>query len=270
MLSDVSYAIDVGEQDKQLAQQIQEDQQTIAAVHQTVQDMRAAQDDLRLQTAAQKVKLDQQLKALKAAQAELHRLEVATKRALNDPERRLRRSCSGTRRTSPRRTRRDRVGAASARVEDLRPRRAAVPAGQHPVEVQRLAHLADERHRHPGLRLHRRRLRAAARELPALSQRHRHRRDQRVRDADQGVRRRPDRVHRLELRRRLGSGLDRDRRPLVEPDDVVRPHEGRTRTRAGSRPARWCNRARSSATRTRRGTRRVATSTGWWSSTATS
>ena len=44
--------------------------------------MRAAQDDLRLQTAAQKVKLDQQLKALKAAQAELHRLELATKRAL--------------------------------------------------------------------------------------------------------------------------------------------------------------------------------------------
>jgi murein DD-endopeptidase MepM/ murein hydrolase activator NlpD len=82
VLSDVSYAIDVGEQDKQLAQQIQEDQQTIAAVHQTVLDMRAAQDDLRLQTAAQKVKLDQQLKALKAAQAELHRLEVATKRAL--------------------------------------------------------------------------------------------------------------------------------------------------------------------------------------------
>ena len=82
VLSDVSYAIDVSEQDKQLAQQIQEDQQTIAAVHQTVQDMRAAQDDLRLQTAAQKVKLDLQLKALKAAQAELHRLELATKRAL--------------------------------------------------------------------------------------------------------------------------------------------------------------------------------------------
>ena len=82
VLSDVSYAIDVGEQDKQLALQIQEDQQTIAAVHQTVLDMRAAQDDLRLQTAAQKVKLDQQLVALKSAQAELHRLELATKRAL--------------------------------------------------------------------------------------------------------------------------------------------------------------------------------------------
>jgi len=82
VLSDVSYAIDVSESDKQLALQIQEDQQTIAAVHQTVQDMRAAQDDLRIQTAAQKVKLDAQLKALKAAQAELHRLELATKRAL--------------------------------------------------------------------------------------------------------------------------------------------------------------------------------------------
>jgi murein DD-endopeptidase MepM/ murein hydrolase activator NlpD len=82
VLSDVSYAIDVGEQDKQLAQQIQEDQETIAAVHQTVLDMRAAQDELRIQTAAQKVKLDQQLKALKSAQAELKRLEAATKRAL--------------------------------------------------------------------------------------------------------------------------------------------------------------------------------------------
>ena len=36
VLSEVSYTIDVGEQDKQLAQQIQEDQQTLAAVHQTV------------------------------------------------------------------------------------------------------------------------------------------------------------------------------------------------------------------------------------------
>ncbi len=82
VLSDVSYAIDVSEQDKALAIQIVQDQQTLAAVEQTVEDMRSATDDLRVQTAAQKAKLDKQLKALKAAQAELRRLEQATKSAL--------------------------------------------------------------------------------------------------------------------------------------------------------------------------------------------
>jgi len=82
VLSDVSYAIDVGEQDKALALQIAQDQQTLASIHQSVGDMRSATDDLRAATAAQKVKLDKQLKELKAAQAELRRLEIATKQAL--------------------------------------------------------------------------------------------------------------------------------------------------------------------------------------------
>jgi murein DD-endopeptidase MepM/ murein hydrolase activator NlpD len=82
VLSEVSYSIDAGEQDRALAQQIALDQEALSAVHETVDATRAATDDLRVQTALQKIKLDGQLKELKAAQAELKRLEAATKRAL--------------------------------------------------------------------------------------------------------------------------------------------------------------------------------------------
>jgi murein DD-endopeptidase MepM/ murein hydrolase activator NlpD len=82
VLSEVSYSIDVGEQDKALAEQIEKDQTTLAAIHQTVEDTRVATDGLRVETAAQKAKLDGQLKELKAAQAELKRLEAETARAL--------------------------------------------------------------------------------------------------------------------------------------------------------------------------------------------
>jgi len=82
VLSDVGYAIDVGEQDKALAEQIVQDKQSLAAVHDTVVNMRVAAEQLRVATAAQKVKLDKQLKELKSAQAELRRLEIATKQAL--------------------------------------------------------------------------------------------------------------------------------------------------------------------------------------------
>ncbi len=82
VLSEVSYTIDVGEQDKALAQQIEQDQTTLAAVHETVQQTRVATDDLRAETARQRVKLNAQLKELKAAQLQLKRLEAETARAL--------------------------------------------------------------------------------------------------------------------------------------------------------------------------------------------
>ena len=82
VLSEVSYSIDMGEQDKALAEQITMDQEALAAVHETVVDMRAATDDLRIQTAAQKVKLNQQLAELRSAQKELKRLEAETAKAL--------------------------------------------------------------------------------------------------------------------------------------------------------------------------------------------
>jgi len=82
VLSDVSYMIDVSEQDKALAQQIVQDQETLAALHQTVDNTRVATDQLRVDVAAQKVKLDAGLQELKVAQAQLKKLEEATQRAL--------------------------------------------------------------------------------------------------------------------------------------------------------------------------------------------
>jgi len=82
VLSQVSYTIDVGEQDKALAEQIVRDQATLGAIHQSVTETRTATDELRVATAAQKVKLDAALKELKAAQTELKQLELATARAL--------------------------------------------------------------------------------------------------------------------------------------------------------------------------------------------
>jgi murein DD-endopeptidase MepM/ murein hydrolase activator NlpD len=82
VLSEVSYTIDVGEQDKALAEQIVKDQEALSSVHESVNETREATDALRVDTAAQKVKLDAALVELKAAQAELKRLEAATKRAL--------------------------------------------------------------------------------------------------------------------------------------------------------------------------------------------
>ena len=82
VLSQVSYTIDVGEQDKALAEQIVRDQSTLATIHESVDATRGATDDLRIATAAQKVKLDASLKELKAAQQELKRLQAETARAL--------------------------------------------------------------------------------------------------------------------------------------------------------------------------------------------
>jgi murein DD-endopeptidase MepM/ murein hydrolase activator NlpD len=82
VLSEVSYTIDVGEQDKALAQQIVKDQETLAAIHQTVSDTRTATDQMRVQVADQRTKLNAQLVQLNSAQAQLKKLEAETKRAL--------------------------------------------------------------------------------------------------------------------------------------------------------------------------------------------
>jgi murein DD-endopeptidase MepM/ murein hydrolase activator NlpD len=82
VLSQVSYYLDVSEQDKALAEQIMSDQETLASLHQTVVETRANTNELRQQTAVQKRALDAQLKALKQAQAALHQLEIRTARIL--------------------------------------------------------------------------------------------------------------------------------------------------------------------------------------------
>jgi murein DD-endopeptidase MepM/ murein hydrolase activator NlpD len=82
VLSQVSYSIDMGEQDKALAQKIFNDTKALEALHQSVQDTRSATEVIRVETAAQKAKLDAQLVELKSAQQELKRLEAETEKAL--------------------------------------------------------------------------------------------------------------------------------------------------------------------------------------------
>jgi murein DD-endopeptidase MepM/ murein hydrolase activator NlpD len=82
VLAEMSYYIDVGEQDKALATQIANDQETLAAIHQTYSDMRDRTNELRQATAAQKRSLDQSLADLKDAKASLKQLEDKTAQAL--------------------------------------------------------------------------------------------------------------------------------------------------------------------------------------------
>jgi murein DD-endopeptidase MepM/ murein hydrolase activator NlpD len=82
LLSEMSYYIDVGEQDQALAGQISRDKETLAALHQTVAETRARTNQLRQETAAQKRVLDRSLQALKETKAELRKLERAIARTL--------------------------------------------------------------------------------------------------------------------------------------------------------------------------------------------
>lgn len=82
LLSEMSYLIDVGEQDKALAVRIRTDQETLATLHQTTEDTRNRTNDLRKATAAQKRELDRSLAELEQARAELKVLEEVTETAL--------------------------------------------------------------------------------------------------------------------------------------------------------------------------------------------
>ena len=82
LLAEASYMIDVGEQDRALAQEIEHQQELLAAVHQTVVETRTANEVLRQETRQQKIALDKSLVELKAAQAQLKKLEKAAQRQL--------------------------------------------------------------------------------------------------------------------------------------------------------------------------------------------
>jgi len=82
LLAEMSYFIDVGEQDKALATQVAKDQETLASLHQTTLDARSRTDDLRQDTAAAKRALDKSLASLKAAKAALKKLEKRVAAAL--------------------------------------------------------------------------------------------------------------------------------------------------------------------------------------------
>jgi murein DD-endopeptidase MepM/ murein hydrolase activator NlpD len=82
VLSEVSYNLDIGQQQKVLAQQIAEDQAVLVQLHQSVVTARQQTEALRQVTAQQKVQLDADLAALKAAQAKLKALEIKTAKIL--------------------------------------------------------------------------------------------------------------------------------------------------------------------------------------------
>ena len=82
LLAEMSYFIDVGEQDKALATQISMDQETLAEIHQTVADTRTQTNELRQETAAQKRDLDRNRASLVAAKKRLEALEAKTRAEL--------------------------------------------------------------------------------------------------------------------------------------------------------------------------------------------
>ena len=87
LLAEMSYYIDVGEQDKALASQIAADQETLASLHQSTEDTRERTNVLRQETAAQKRALDKSLVGLKEAKAALKVLEKRTAAALASQKR---------------------------------------------------------------------------------------------------------------------------------------------------------------------------------------
>jgi murein DD-endopeptidase MepM/ murein hydrolase activator NlpD len=82
LLAEMSYYIDVGEQDRALADQIAKAKETLAAIHQTVAETRARTNVLRQETAAQKRDLDKAMRALQETKKELRRLEKQVARTL--------------------------------------------------------------------------------------------------------------------------------------------------------------------------------------------
>jgi murein DD-endopeptidase MepM/ murein hydrolase activator NlpD len=79
VLSDVSYYLDLGEQDKALAQQIQDDQRTLAQMLAQVKDARKSVDDLAAQVSIQRELLDGEMLQLTSAADQLE----ATKKSLD-------------------------------------------------------------------------------------------------------------------------------------------------------------------------------------------
>lgn len=82
VLAEVSYFIDVGEQDEALADQVARDQETLAAIHQSMEDTRTQTNELRQQTAAQKRSLDRSRENLLAAKSRLEDLEARARAEL--------------------------------------------------------------------------------------------------------------------------------------------------------------------------------------------
>jgi murein DD-endopeptidase MepM/ murein hydrolase activator NlpD len=82
VLSEVSYHLDLAEQDKALAEQIVADQKVLTVIHATVDSTREQTETMRTAADAQRTVLDQQLADLAAARDRLAVLEAETARLL--------------------------------------------------------------------------------------------------------------------------------------------------------------------------------------------
>jgi murein DD-endopeptidase MepM/ murein hydrolase activator NlpD len=82
MLSQVGYYLDIGAQDRELAEQIIKDQEVLQVIHENLDDTRAATEDFRKQTLAKRKELDNQLNELREAQQALKALERKTAQVL--------------------------------------------------------------------------------------------------------------------------------------------------------------------------------------------
>lgn len=82
VLTEVGAYLEIGEQDRALADQIARDQANLASLRRTVSDLRTQTEQLRDDTAAQKRELDADLAELEASRARLAALEAKTEREL--------------------------------------------------------------------------------------------------------------------------------------------------------------------------------------------
>jgi murein DD-endopeptidase MepM/ murein hydrolase activator NlpD len=86
VLTEVGYHLDFAQQDKALAEQILEDQKTLAVLHETTRLTRESADDMRKAAADQKKKLDAEMKDLAEAKARLARLEEQTRQLIREQQ----------------------------------------------------------------------------------------------------------------------------------------------------------------------------------------
>ena len=226
MLAEMSFYIDVGEQDKALANQITKDKEALAVLRETVTAARDRTNVLRQETAQQKRELDASLLDLKDTRATLKKLEKAVSKALREQKARyaqLLRNKKNAARII--RQAAAKQAALSRQIDKLineQVNKGKIPSQYNgtfrwPMDhftvsgeygCSSFAYYAPGHgcaHYHNGI------------DLVAPSG-----------TAGPGRRRRHGRLHRLELGRRRGSGLDRGHRPLGLAADVVRPHAAQT------------------------------------------
>jgi len=86
VLSEVSYHLDLAEQDRILAEQIVADQKVLVVIHDTVESTREQTRTMRADADARRAELDTQLESLAQARDQLSRLETETERLLADQQ----------------------------------------------------------------------------------------------------------------------------------------------------------------------------------------